>query len=234
MAKTVVLTGASRGLGLELCKGFLRQGDKVYALVRSRPQALLDLAGRYPALLELVACDVGDSQSVERAAETVKSRGTGVDIPVNNAGAHFHRGSQADFRETDFDGLTATYEVNAAGPMRVCKAFYPLLGKGALVAAISSSAGSMARCGAAENQYAYRMSKAALNMAMRLFSNTAARDGIRTLLLDPGWMNTDMGGGGAPYTVEENGAKLLRLLKHPEQLPEGELFLDHEGLPVPW
>lgn len=232
--KTVAITGASRGLGLVMTRDFLAAGDVVYALVRNDGKELPSLLSQFPGTLVLVPCDVGSTESVNRAAEAVKARTDHLDMLINNAGVNFDLGHLVDYTQTDFDEMDKTFNINVAGVMRVVKAFDPLLREGSWSFAISSGAGSIGRNPATEVEIAYRVSKAALNMAFRLYSNTIHKRKVRTLLIDPGWMRTDMGGPRATCDPEENGRLIVDLLASANTLSEDVLFVDFHGKEVPW
>lgn len=234
MYQTIAITGASRGLGFCLAQNYLERGARVFALVRSQPARLLQLRERFPQTLCLLSCDVSSTPSVEAAAQALSQQTDHLDLLINNAGINPDLDHPVNFLRTDFDQLDKTFTVNTAGPLRVLKALYPLLRPGALAVAVSSSAGSLARCQGVEVEYAYRMSKTALNMGIRLFSNTAQKDGVRALLMDPGWMKTDLGGPGATCDVEENARSIVAVLDQAASLPEDTLFVDYQGRPVPW
>jgi NAD(P)-dependent dehydrogenase (short-subunit alcohol dehydrogenase family) len=177
---------------------------------------------------------VGSTGSVRGAAEEVKARADHLDMLINNAGVHLDLDRVVDFTETDFDEMEKTFNINTAGVMRVAQAFDGLLREGSLSAAISSGAGSLALNSRTEKEIAYRVSKAALNMAFNLYSNTVKKRGVRTLLIDPGWMRTDMGGPGATCDPEENGRFIAELLKSTDRIQEGVLFVDFHGKEIPW
>ncbi|MDR0601613.1 MAG: SDR family NAD(P)-dependent oxidoreductase [Treponema sp.] len=233
--KAIAITGASRGLGLVMTREFLAAGDTVYALVRGGGgKELSALLPRFPDTLVTVPCDVGSTESVGRAAEEVKARTNHLDMLVNNAGVNFDMGHVVDFTQTDFDEMEKTFNINTVGVMRVVKAFDPLLREGSWSVAISSGAGSITRNPATEVEIAYRVSKTALNMAFRLYGNTVRKRKVRTLLVDPGWMRTAMGGPGATCDPEENGRLIVSLLKSADTLSEDVLFVDFNGKEVPW
>ncbi|MDR1420259.1 MAG: SDR family NAD(P)-dependent oxidoreductase [Treponema sp.] len=234
LKKTVAITGASRGLGLVMTRDFLAAGDTVYALVRSDGKELPSLLPRFPDTLIVVPCDVGSTESVNRAAKAVKARTDHLDMLVNNAGVNFDLGHLVDYTRADFDEMDKTFNINTAGVMRVVKAFDPLLREGSWSFAVSSGAGSITRNPATEVEIAYRVSKTALNMAFRLYSNTIRKRKVRTLLIDPGWMRTDMGGPRATCDPEENGRLIVDLLKSADTLSEDILFVDFHGKEVPW
>lgn len=234
MSRSIVITGASRGLGFCLASECLERGDRVYGLVRSRPEQLERLQERFPQTLNLISCDVGDTVSVEAAGKELAGMLGHIDVLINNAGVNLDVTNVTTFEHTDFDEAQKTFNINTIGPMRVVKALYPLMGKDTLAVAISSSAGSIACNDGIEVEYAYRMSKTALNMGMKLFSNTAKQKGVRTVLIDPGWMHTDMCGPAAPCDPADNARLILGVLDRIGEYPENELFLSYQGNPVPW
>jgi NAD(P)-dependent dehydrogenase (short-subunit alcohol dehydrogenase family) len=232
--KIIAITGASRGLGLILTKEFLAAGDKVFALVRNTGKILPAFDSECTGKLIIVSCDVGSSEGVRRAAGEVKAHTDHLDMLINNAGVNLDMDRVVDYTQTNFDEMEKTFNINTAGVMRVVQAFDCLLRSGSLSAAISSSAGSIARNPLTETEIAYRVSKAALNMAFKLYTNTVKKRRIRTLLIDPGWMRTGMGGPGADCDPEENGHFIAELLNNVDRIQEGTLFVDYRGKGIPW
>jgi NAD(P)-dependent dehydrogenase (short-subunit alcohol dehydrogenase family) len=230
----VAITGVSRGLGLIMTREFLAAGDTVFALVRNEGIALPLLLQQFPQTLIIIPCDVGSTESVVKAAAEMTLRVDYLDMLINNAGVNLDLGRVVDFTQTDFDEMEKTFNINTTGVMRVVKAFDFLLKKGSWSFAISSGAGSITRNPSTESEIAYRVSKTALNMAFRLYSNTVRKRGVGTLLIDPGWMRTDMGGPGAVCDPEENGRLIVDLLKSADTLGGETLFVDFHGKEVPW
>jgi NAD(P)-dependent dehydrogenase (short-subunit alcohol dehydrogenase family) len=237
MNRTVVITGAARGLGFYLTKTYLAQGDIVYALVRKVSDQLAQMDQKEENL-HLIKCDVSSTKDVEAAADWFKQNMDKVDILLSNAGVNMdNRGRDPEpFDQYDFDTMNDTFTINTAGPMRMVKAFDPLLKPGSLAVSISSGAGSIALNEGVEVEYAYRMSKAALNMGMRLFDNTMRsrnRD-VRTVLIDPGWMHTEMCGPVAPCDPEENASMIVDVLNRIDEFPKDWLFISYKGEHLPW
>ncbi|MFQ5877719.1 MAG: SDR family oxidoreductase [Acidobacteriota bacterium] len=230
----IVVTGASRGLGLGFARRWLERGERVFALARdpAAAPALGELAGAHPESLRVQQCDVADDASVETARRAVEAVWERVDILVNNAGIC---GAREDaLGALDFGELRRVFEVNAVGPLRVARAFLPLLGRGARprVVHISSLMGSIDDNGSG-GAYAYRMSKAALNMASRNLGHELRRSGILSVALHPGWVRTDMGGPGGRLSVEEAVASLASTIDRLGPEHNGG-FYDLEGQPAPW
>lgn len=233
MTGRVLVTGASRGIGLEYARQWAEDGARVFALARDPgSHGLAELAARHPDQVVPVACDVADDASVDAARRRVGEETDGLEIVVNNAGVMPDRES---LETLDLDEVRRTFDVNAVGPLRVTRAFLDLLRRGASprrIVNMTSLMGSIDdnRSGDA---YPYRMSKAALNMATRSLAVDLATDGIVALVIHPGWVRTDMGGESAPLTAAEAVRSLIRTI---EALgPDGSGgFYDREGRPLPW
>lgn len=239
--KRVVVTGASRGIGFELVRQHLADGDLVLATCRDpeRAAALQGLAQapRHDGRCRVCALDVTDEASIRRAAEEAQSWWGAVDVLWSNAGVY--PGSPgAPATEGGLgtlvarDGL-AVLATNAVGAMLVAQAFMPLLGAGRSprLAALSSGYGSLSLNRG--TPYWYGASKAALNMLHRSLAFDAAAQGVVVLLLSPGWARTDMGGARAPTPVEESVAGLRRVVAQSTAAQTGA-FLDWRGELVPW
>lgn len=231
--KHIFVAGASRGLGFFLVKKYLEDGHKVFAGVRNAdsPQ-LKDLQERYPHTFLPVIIEVRDTASVNSAAEIVSENVNHIDILINNAGVHCDS-SFDKLEDTNLDDNLFVYDINALGPIRVAKAFLPLLrAKGGKVINISSESGSIGDC-KREKEFDYCMSKAALNMGVKLLSNYLRKDNVMVLAIQPGWMRTDMGGANAALDPYETACKLASLFDHYNDM-DAPIFIDNEGKPLPW
>jgi NAD(P)-dependent dehydrogenase (short-subunit alcohol dehydrogenase family) len=224
----VVVTGANRGIGLELTRQLLARGETVVAAVRDpgRADALHALAS--PAL-RVQRLDVGDGTSVAAFAQELDGP---VDLVINNAGVM--GGPRQSIGDFDFADAARTYDVDALGPLRVCAALLPHVrrGKAKKLAHITSGFGSIGdnRMG---GQYAYRMAKAALNMASRCLAVELRREGIISVVVNPGWVQTDMGGAGATTAVADSVRGVLRVIDGATLADSGE-FLDWKGGRLIW
>lgn len=179
---TYVVTGANRGIGLELARQLKTRGDEVIAVCRSASPELQALGVRVES-----GIDVSDAAQVAELSKRLD--GVAVDVLVNNAG--ILRRESLD--GVDFAGIEEQFEVNALGPLRVTAALLPLLRKGSKVAIITSRMGSIADNGSG-GYYGYRMSKAAVNAAGVSLARDLAGRGIAVLLLHPGMVATEMTG----------------------------------------
>lgn len=228
------MTGASRGIGLEFVRQWLERGHRVFALARdpTGSEGLTDLATRFPETVLSVACDVTDEESVEAARRELVREVEGLELLVNNAGVMGDRGT---LEELDLEEVRRHIEVNALGPLRIVRAFLPLLRAGRPVRRLVNMTSLM---GSIEDNrsgdaYAYRMSKAALNMASRSLAVDLANEGIVSVVLHPGWVRTRMGGRGAALGVPEAVESLIATIEGLGPRESGGFF-DRDGQPLPW
>lgn len=220
----VFITGAGRGIGRGLALAYGAAGATVHATVRTtKAAAELEKSG-----MLLHQLDVTDDAACRRVAADLVD--TPLDLLINNAGV------SDDFRgldELDFARMLRVYDVNAFGALRVTRALLPNLraARGRAVH-MTSRMGSIA-----DNQsgqaYAYRMSKAALNMACKNLSIDLRPMGILSVVLHPGWVKTDMGGPGGNKTVEVAVSQLIATIDR-LTLSDSGRFFDAEGRELPW
>ena len=222
---TVLVTGANRGIGLELVRQFRARGYQVIGTARNIETAK-ELAETGATLVQL---DVTDSDSVRAMAEKLK--GEKIDLLINNAGIQGH--TAQSFAETDFDPVITTFDVNSLGPMRVTQALLPNLmaGSGKTVVQISSTMGSIANNGG--GYYGYRASKSALNMLNKSLALELADLGITSIVMHPGWVQTRMGGENAAITTQDSVAGMIIVIDALEPGDSGR-FLDYQGKELPW
>jgi NAD(P)-dependent dehydrogenase (short-subunit alcohol dehydrogenase family) len=222
---TWLVTGANRGIGLELCRQLAARGDEVIATAREPARA--DELGRLGVRVE--ALDVGDQTSARRLAAALGD--VAVDVLVNNAG---RGGAGPGIDELDWAIVADYFSVNAIGSMRVVQALLPALRRGRekKIVQLSSDLASIGdnRSG---GLYAYRASKAALNMFNRTLAHELAPEGFTCLALHPGWLQTDMGGPRAPVPVAEGVARVLGLLDSAGPDDSGK-FLNTQGAELAW
>lgn len=199
---TVAITGAGRGIGLDIARQHLADGDRVIALVRNPAgaTALAELAVASQGLLTVHAMDVGDDASVRAgAAETADEP---VDVLYNVAGVS--GSNPAELEQSDWDEWNDVFRIMVQGPLRVLQAFLPRLASGAKVINITSQlAASTWPYG---GYYAYGAAKAALNRLMRSVAIDLKDRGVIVGLVHPGWVQTEMGGAGADITPQESAA----------------------------
>lgn len=222
---TALVTGANRGIGLELATQLKGAGYSVIGTARKPAEAkeLKALGVRVEQL------DVTDAASVAALAKRLD--GAAIDLLINNAGVSGD-GSNS-IRELDTEAMSFTYSVNAIGPMRVTQALLPNLdaGKGKTIVHISSVMGSIANnWGGA---YDYRASKTALNMLNSSLAKELGKEGYTSVVMHPGWVQTRMGGESAPVKPTDSVAGLLTVIAGLDKTDNGK-FYDYEGKPIPW
>jgi len=217
---TYVITGASRGIGLELCRRLKGRGERVIAVCRKATPELRALDCR---IIEGV--EVTDGASVSSLAQQLA--GERVDVLVNNAGIL----SQESLDDLDIERIRRQFEVNALGPLRVTRALLPNLAADSKVVIVTSRMGSVGDNGSG-GYYGYRMSKAAVNIAGVSLARDLHGRGIAVLLLHPGMVATEMTGGhGVP--VEESAAALIDRMDD-LGLAETGTFHHANGESLPW
>jgi NAD(P)-dependent dehydrogenase (short-subunit alcohol dehydrogenase family) len=230
MTRIVLVTGANRGIGLELAGQLALRGDIVVLTARDLAKAER-AAATLPDQQRVLArrLDVTDPATIAQVAADLDRRWGRLDVLVNNAAIHYdtwQRASTADLRV-----VREALEVNLLGAWQASLTFLPLLrasGHGRIVN-VSSEAGSLASMDGGAP--AYNVSKAALNALTRMLAGELRRDGILVNAVCPGWVATDMGGpGGRP--VAEGAASVLWAVDLPDDGPSGGFFRD--GRPVPW
>jgi len=227
----IVITGANRGIGLELARRYLERGDHVDAAVRNPESAhdLAALAERAGGRLRIFPCDVADDASVRAFATALGD--VAVDVLLNNAGI---MGKWSSLADLDFEDVTRTVNTNAVGTLRVTSALLPHLRRSSVrkVVNMSSRMGSVAE-NTDGGAYAYRMSKAALNMANKSMSIDLRGEGFTVVVLHPDWVKTDMGGPNAPTSVEESVAGIVKLVDRISPDDSGGFF-HFRGHTIPW
>jgi len=228
---TILVTGASRGLGLEFTRQYLAAGDTVIAACRSpaTAQALAQLGRDFKSTLSVLEIDVGDGESVRRAAGQVK---TPVDVLLNCAGVMGGHGQRLG--SIDYPEWRQVMEVNLMGPARMCEAFADHLARSArqLVVTITSGMGSLAD-NSSGGSILYRTSKAAVNMLMRSAAIDLRPRGIACVLLNPGWVKTDMGGPNARLSPEQSVSAMRGLIAGLGPDDSGR-FYNYDGREYPW
>ncbi|XP_078125566.1 C-signal-like [Sander vitreus] len=251
---SVLITGANRGLGLEMVKQMVeapRPVTKLFACCRDpdrpRAEALQTLAKKNPNIISVVRLDATDLCSIKLCAQQVGSVvGTGgLNLLINNAGIL----AKGTVQETSPEDMQHSFNTNVMGPMNIIKEFLPHLRDAvkasgmpgmsiskAAVVSISSLLGSME---ALKQSYAflpaapYRISKAALNMLTVCAAEELKKDEILFSLLHPGWVRTDMGGEEADIDAPESVQGMLSVMASLTEKQNGA-FLDYKGQSIPW
>lgn len=217
---TVLVTGCNRGIGLEVCRQYRGRDDSVLGVCR---QSNAELAALGIRVIDNI--DVSNADDVAKLANTVGDEP--LDILLNNAGI----GGWDKLDTIDFDLMIQQYHINTLGPLRVTKALQKNLSDGSKVGIVSSRVGSMEDNGSGDN-YGYRCSKAAVNMVGVNLHHDLSPKGIAVALLHPGYVATDMTGGGGISPVDSAAGLIARLDEL--NLENSGGFWHAEGYTLPW
>src|SRR5215471_193144 len=228
----VLITSANRGLGLEFAVQYLADGWHVYATCRQPKSAekLQRLAQKEKDKIDVFAMDVTNGSSVDRAAK--KIGGDAIDVLINSAGIIGKPGQKTG--HVDFASWAQVFDVNTMGPLRVTEAFVDNIARSErkLVVTITSGMGSIAD-NTSGGSIAYRSSKAAVNMVMRSLAIDLSPRGITCVVINPGWVKTDMGGPNASITPADSVAALRRTIGGLRPAQSGKFF-HYDGRPYDW
>jgi len=218
--KKVLITGANRGIGLELCRQLTERGDQVIAVCRNASDALRDLGVRV-----IDDVDVSSDASVNALRDRLEDER--LDWLINNAGVL----SVERLDSLDFAAMERQFSINSLGPLRVTAALLSNLAVGAKVGIVTSRMGSI-EDNTSGGYYGYRMSKAAVNMAGMSLARDLLDQGIAVTLLHPGMVATDMTGGqGVP--VEQSASGLIQRMDALDISATGS-FWHAQGERLPW
>jgi NAD(P)-dependent dehydrogenase (short-subunit alcohol dehydrogenase family) len=226
----VLVTGANRGLGLELARQYAASGERVFAAVRNpgAATALQELAREYPGI-SVHATDQDAHATICALAAELHDQP--IDVLVCNAGMYGE--AQESILGLSYASMLETYRVNTLGPMCMAEAFLPHVARShkKCMVAITSGMGSISETSG--GSYAYRASKAALNMSFRNLAIELRPRGITVFVMNPGWVQTDMGGRGAPTRVEDSIAGMRKVIAG-ITLAETGTFKDFRGGTIAW
>jgi len=221
---TVVITGANRGIGLEFVRQWLERGAVVHATYRT---ALGKLAAFEHPSLTLHRVDVRSDEELAAMFERIDGP---VDVLINNAG--ISDGRWPNLESIDLDVALDVLAVNALAPVRVVQHATTKLRHGSKIAMVTSLMGSIGDCESGRS-YAYRASKTALNMLTVAMKPELAKRGVATVLLHPGWVQTDMGGPHAPVDAVDSVAGMLERIDELTVMTSGS-YRSFDGAFLPW
>ena len=229
---SVLITGASRGIGHEFARQYAADGWQVYACCRDPESATeLQALSRAPGVtLSVHKMDTTDQASIQAVADELA--GWEIDILINNAGISGRR--DAGVSNMDYDSWAEVMETNVFGPMKVSEAFIEHVSGSylQLIVMISSRMGSVGDTTSGGSMI-YRSSKTALNMAMRCLALETKSEGITTVSVHPGWVQTDMGGADATLKPHESVFALRKLFYQLRSSDSGK-FYNYDGSELPW
>jgi NAD(P)-dependent dehydrogenase (short-subunit alcohol dehydrogenase family) len=238
----ILITGASRGLGLEFVRQYTARGERVFAGARRpiKADALQALQAKNPHTVTMVPLDVADEPSIWKAHQIVQRLTDHLDLLINNAGIY-----STDRKAADDPGASQTlgqltqkdalqfFQINTVGPILIIQAFIDLLrkSKNAKIVSLTSGYGSVS-----SNEgfpYHYAASKAALNMYTRSLAADLKADDMPAVVMSPGWVSTDMGGAGAPVTPSQSVEGMIKVIDK-LQPSDTSRFLTWQGGENPW
>jgi NAD(P)-dependent dehydrogenase (short-subunit alcohol dehydrogenase family) len=221
---TYLVTGANRGIGLELVKQLRARGDTVIATTRTGSDADLAATGA-----RVVKLEVSDEDSIAALGSTLAQ--TPIDVLINNAGV----GSEAaTLKDQSFEELSRVFTINAFAPILLAKACLPALraGQRRVVMNVSSQLASIATNNGGSS-YPYRGSKTALNQLTMCLANELRPENFCCVSVHPGWVRTDMGGPKAPMLPPDSARHLIALADRLTPADSGK-FLNYDGAAMQW
>ena len=226
-SNSILIIGASRGIGLGLTREFADRGWSVFASQRSASSELEKLAGSSDGNVQVVSADVTDGASITALRDAIGQ--DSLQALVVNAGVYGP--SDQSITAMGRDDVADIMMTNSVGPAQAAVTLLPLLRKGGVIGMMTSKMGSIDDSSGGANHY--RVSKVAQNMLARsVFENHAKERDIAVLSLHPGWVQTDMGGPNATITVDQSVKGLADLIEG-QKTPEHR-FLAYDGAEVPW
>jgi NAD(P)-dependent dehydrogenase (short-subunit alcohol dehydrogenase family) len=229
----ILITGANRGLGLELVRLYAARGARVFAGCRSPQQAaeLNDFSTHYPRQIDILPLEITDTESLEQCVRQVHSEVDALDVLINNAAIN---AEGETLRTFDAEKAAQQWTVNAIGQVLVAQKFLDLLkaGTNPKIINITSEAGSISTMNHFRGYY-YFGSKAAINMFSRSMAWDPDTAGIITIALHPGWVRTDMGGSNADLSVTESAEGILKVIDNLTPEDNGK-FYTWDGKEYPW
>lgn len=228
-----MITGSNRGIGLEYVKQLLARGEQVFAACRD-PESATDLQAlhaQYGKQLSLIQLEITDPDSVNQAYADVSSQVDGLDVLINNAAINSGEDTLATVTK---ENLMRCFEVNVAGVMLVSQRFIDLLKQGEhpRLVNIGSGAGSIGD-GAPPIYLSYNISKSALNMLNMMIHQLVHPMGIISIVLNPGWVITDMGGENADMQPSESIRQQLTVIDG-LSLDDSGRFKNYDGVEIAW
>lgn len=231
--KRILITGANRGLGLELSHQYAARGDRVFAGCRSLENAsnLEELADRFSGRVTVLPLDVTAAKGIEDCVGLVRAQTDGLDVLINNAAINLGNEALSDVKA---EALMKTFQVNAVGAVLVAQKFVSMLKNGVdpRLVNISSEAGSISRMQGFRG-YGYFASKSAMNMFTRSLALDPEMAGVIVIAMHPGWVRTDMGGMNAHLSPAESVRGIMEVTDGLTPADSGKFFT-WEGQEYPW
>jgi NAD(P)-dependent dehydrogenase (short-subunit alcohol dehydrogenase family) len=227
--RIALVSGGNRGIGLEVCRQLAERGYTVVMGSRDEEKGRV-AAERLEGDVIPHQLDVSDAGSVDRMAAFLEEEVGRLDILVNNAAISNDEGQRGV--DADLDRVRESLEANLFGAWRLCEIAIPLMRRNGYGRIVNVSTGLAALEDMGGGSPGYRVSKTALNALTRILASELRGSGILVNAVNPGWVQTDMGGSGATRPVEEGAEALVWAATLPNNGPTGGFFRDRQ--PVPW
>jgi NAD(P)-dependent dehydrogenase (short-subunit alcohol dehydrogenase family) len=231
--RTALITGASRGIGLEFCRQYAADGWRVLACCRhpEKSDSLAKLAAQYPGLIEIHALDVADHAQIDRLAQPLENES--IDLLINNAGV-YPDSDKRGFGHTDYAEWMQAFRINTMAPLKMAETFAAQIARSEqkTIVTITSMMGSIADNGSG-GSYLYRSSKAAVNMVVKSLAIDLKPSGITAVVFHPGWVKTDMGGPNALISAEQSVSGMRQVIGRLALADSGKFF-GYDGQVIPW
>jgi NAD(P)-dependent dehydrogenase (short-subunit alcohol dehydrogenase family) len=227
--RVALVSGGNRGIGLEVCRQLDERGYTVVMGSRDGEKGRIAAEGLECNVIPQ-QLDVADAGSVDRMAAFIEEEFGQLDILVNNAGISNDEGQRGV--DADLDRVKESLEANLFGAWRLCEMAIPLMRRNGYGRIVNVSTGLAALEDMGGGSPGYRVSKTALNALTRILASELRGSGILVNAVNPGWVQTDMGGSGATRSVEEGAEALVWAATLPNSGPTGGFFQDRR--PVPW
>jgi len=227
--RIALVSGGNRGIGLEVCRQLAEGGYTVVVGSRDEERGRAAAEGLEGEAIPH-QLDVSDAGSVDRMAAFLEEEFGRLDILVNNAAISNDDGQRGV--DADLDRVKEALEANLFGAWRLCKVAIPLMRRNGYGRIVNVSTGLASLEDMGGGSPGYRVSKTALNVLTRILASELRGSGILVNAVNPGWVQTDMGGSGATRTVEEGAEALVWAATLPNSGPTGGFFRDRE--PVAW
>ena len=225
--KSVLITGANKGIGFEIARQLGTLGFRVFLTARHENLGLqaADILKSQNLNVEFIQLDITDIDSISSAYRKIKKVCSHLDILINNAGIQLDKSNILDM---PVSMLQKTIETNVFGVIEVIKKFFPLMSKNGRIINISSQLGSLNNMGSYAP--AYSISKTMLNAVTRQFSSALKNFGISVNSMHPGWVRTDMGGKQAPLSVERGAETAVWLASEAPHNLTGRFFYEKKEI----
>jgi NAD(P)-dependent dehydrogenase (short-subunit alcohol dehydrogenase family) len=231
--KTVLITGANRGIGLEFCRQYASDGWRIIACSRNpaNSDVLNKLADQYQDQIQLQALDVADHLQIDGLAQTLANES--IDLLINNAGI-YPVSDNRGFGHSDYAEWGKAFRINTMAPLKMAESFVAQIARSQhkTIVTITSKMGSIADNGSG-GSYLYRSSKVAVNMVVKSLAIDLKPSGITAIVFHPGWVKTDMGGPNAMISSAQSVTGMRQVISKLTLADSGKFF-GYDGQVIPW